>query len=210
MTDPLALSVRAAGSAPPPEPAPPAFYLDLASPECYLACERILALMPVPVEWIPIHLAPAAPDDAERQRIAAIAAGRHVQPVRWPPPFDAEFANLTAMYAKSIGRAVAFGQASLRQAYAGGRDLSVTDNVLIAASACEMHPAAILKTVNETRGPRRALEAATATARARGVQRTPAVWIPPVPADAGAAGRVLHGDAALEDAAALLSEHAAG
>jgi 2-hydroxychromene-2-carboxylate isomerase len=190
------------------EPPPPTFYLDLASPECYLACERILALMPVPVEWVPIHLAPPPLPEAERERIAQLAGERHVQPVRWPPPFDGELANLTATFAKSIGRSVAFAQAALRQAYAGGRDLSITDHVLIAASACEMHPTAILKAVNETRGPRRALEAATATARARGVQSTPAVWIPPAPGDAEPAGRVLHGDARLEDAAALLGERA--
>ncbi|MCW3040256.1 MAG: 2-hydroxychromene-2-carboxylate isomerase-like protein [Solirubrobacterales bacterium] len=165
--------------------------------------------MPVAVEWIPVHLQPGPPDAAARERIAQLADERHVQAVRWPPPFDAEFANLTATYAKSIGRAVAFAQAALRQAYAGGRDLSVTDNVLIAASACEMHPNAILKTA-PTRGPRRALEAATALARARGVEGTPAFWIPPAGASAGeTGGRVLHGDAALEDAAALLGEHAA-
>ena len=32
----------------------PAFYLDVAVPEAYLAAERILSLMPVPCEWIPV------------------------------------------------------------------------------------------------------------------------------------------------------------
>ncbi|WP_354699966.1 hypothetical protein DSM112329_00224 [Paraconexibacter sp. AEG42_29] len=186
----------------------PAFYVDFASPECYLACERILSLMPVPVEWIPVQLSPEPLPDAERTRLADLADARHIQPIRWPPPFDADFVTLTATYAKSIGRAVAFVQAALRQAYAGGRDLSVQDHVLIAASACEMHPTAILKTV-QTRGPRRTLDRAIATAAERGVQRTPAIWVPPpAGSPAAAAGRVLHGDAALEDAAALLAEHA--
>jgi 2-hydroxychromene-2-carboxylate isomerase len=207
MSGALPISVHGAGGpAGAAEPALPAFYLDLASPECYLACERILPLMPVAVEWIPIHLQPAPPSDEDREWIARTALERNLQKVRWPPPFDAEFANLTATYAKSIGRVVAFTQAAIRQAYAGGRDLSLQDNVLIAASACEMHPAAILKTV-PSRAPRRTLEQATQTARERGVASTPAVWIPD-PGGAATAGRVLHGDSRLEDAAALLAEHA--
>jgi hypothetical protein len=51
----------------------------------------------------------------------------------------------------------------MRQAFAGGRDLSVTDNVLIAAAACELHPRALLKGV-ELRSVREALDAATAEA----------------------------------------------
>jgi 2-hydroxychromene-2-carboxylate isomerase len=201
----LPVSVHAAGGAAQAgEPVLPAFYLDLASPECYLVAERILTVMPVAVEWIPVHLQPAPVGEGERARLEALAAERHIQAIRWPPPFDAELANLTATYAKSIGRAVAFAQAALRQAYAGGRDLSVPDNVLIAASACEMHPTAILKTA-PSRGPRRALEQATATARERGVRSTPAIWVPPMDGEP-AAGHVLHGDARLEDAAALLGE----
>ena len=50
-----------------------------------------------------------------------------------------------ATYAKSIGRTVPFAQAAFRQAFAGGRSLAEIDNVLIAAAACEMHPAAVLK-----------------------------------------------------------------
>lgn len=195
--------VAAGGGASPGEAAHPVFYLDLASPECYLTAERILPLVPVAVEWTPVHLSPSPVSETDRERIAALALERGNQAIRWPPPFDAEFANLTATYAKSIGRVVAFVQAALRQAYAGGRDLAITDNVLIAASACEMHPRAILKTA-PSRGPRRALDEATATARARGIERTPAFWVPP--AEGTGTGRVLHGDAALEDAAALLGE----
>lgn len=204
MTDGPALTVVEAGGDD-AAGAMPAVYLDLASPECYLAAERLLALMPVAVEWIPVHLGSPGLEEDERAQLAAVAAARHIQPLRFPPDFDAELGNLTWTYAKSIGRAVAFGQAALRQAYAGGRDLSVTDNVLIAASACEMHPAAILKAVG-SKGPRRSLEQATALARSRGVARTPAVWVPPAAAGGAAGGRVLHGDAALDDAAALLAE----
>ena len=50
-----------------------------------------------------------------------------------------------ATYAKSIGRTVPFVQAAFRQAFAGGHSLEDPDFVLIAAAACEMHPAAVLK-----------------------------------------------------------------
>jgi len=37
-----------------PVDAGPAFYVDFAVPEAYLAAERILSLMPAPCEWIPV------------------------------------------------------------------------------------------------------------------------------------------------------------
>src|SRR6266496_3676317 len=121
----------------------PAFFFDLASPAAYLAEERDIAL-------------------AEIERAAA---GHGLQPLRWPDPFpfDSLFAMRVATYAKQIGRTVAFAQAAFRQAYAGGRSLAEPDNVVIAAAACEMHPAAVMKAA-ELRGVRAALDAATARA----------------------------------------------
>jgi 2-hydroxychromene-2-carboxylate isomerase len=179
------------------EVARPVLYLDVGHPESLLAAERALQLMPVATEWIPIHLGP--PERVDLAALARTAAARGLQPLKASPclPFDAEAANLAATFAKSTGRAVAFLQAALRQAYAGGRDLSVLDNVVIAGSACELHPRSLLKAL-ETRGTRRTLEAATALARARGVTRAPAVV---------ALGRCFEGDAGLDDAAALLREH---
>ena len=176
-------------------PAPHAvLYLDLAQPESLLAAERALQVMPVATEWIPVDLGP--PGDVDGEALARTAAARGLQPLRRAPsfPFDARAANLAATYAKSTGRAVAFLQAALRQAYAGGRDLSVADNVLVAGSACELHPRALLKAL-ETAGTRRALDTASVLARERGVRRAPAVW---------ACGRVFHGDAGLDAAAAAL------
>lgn len=172
-------------------------YLDVGHPESLLAAERALQVMPVATEWIPVHLGP--PDDIDLDALGRIAAERGLQPLKAPPrvPFDAEAANLAATFAKSTGRTVAFLQAALRQAYAGGRDLSVLDNVLIAGSACELHPRSVLKAL-ETRGTRRALQAATTLARERGVTRAPAVF---------ALGRCFAGDAGLDDAAALLRDN---
>jgi 2-hydroxychromene-2-carboxylate isomerase len=98
---------------------------------------------------------------------------------------------LAATYARSIGRGVAFSLAAFRQAFAAGRDLSERDNVLIAAAACEMHPAAVIRGA-ELRGTREKLEAAGARARADGVRSLPAVVID---------GQVLHGERAVPVAA---------
>ena len=73
---------------------------------------------------------------AARARPAAAALARSF-------PVRQRFAMRVATYAKSIGKVVAFTQAAFRQAFAGGRPLDATDNVLIAAAACEMHPLAV-------------------------------------------------------------------
>ena len=191
------------------EPAPeahPAFYFDLASPEAYLSAERILQLMPVATEWIPVLARdlPGTPPAPDRDAIARVVEERGMQALRWPDPlpFDSELGMLAATYAKQIGRTVAFTLAAFRQAYAAGRPMSEPDNVVIAGSACEMHPSALLKGC-ALRGTRSTLDAATALAGARGVRRVPAVWVP----DSGptAPGTVFHGDDGLERAAALLA-----
>ncbi len=189
--------------------APAAFYFDLRSPEAYLAAERVLQTLPVAAEWIPVLSAglPAADSlegfrcETDREaffdRIARTAARRGLQPVRWPDPFpfDSAFAMRAATYARQIGRTVPFALAAFRQAFAGGRDLSVPDNVLIAAAACEMHPAAVLRGAALQSIATR-LDEATALAAARGVRDVPAVWLP--------AGKVFLGDDALEHAAAAM------
>lgn len=180
-----------------PEPERAAFYFDFTSPDAYLAAERVIQTLPFVAEWIPIR-APRAWDDgfrcAEERDIARleverVAASRQLQALRWPPAFDSELALRAATYAKQIGRVVAFGLAAFRQAYAGGADLGDTDVVLIAASACEMHPRAVLQAIErDTVG--RVLDAATELAVARGVRACPTVWTP--------GGDLLEGDAALD------------
>lgn len=188
---------------------PAAFYFDLSRPEAYLAAERVLHVLPLRAEWIPVLAAglPGADTlegwrcesdrEAYLERIARTAQRRGLQPLRWPQPFpcDGAFAMRVATYAKQIGRTVPFALAAFRQAFAGGRDLAVPDNVLIAAAACEMHPAAVLKGAG-LRSIADRLDGATALAAARGVRDVPAVWL--------AGGGVHHGDEALEAAAAAL------
>jgi 2-hydroxychromene-2-carboxylate isomerase len=188
----------------------PAFYFDLASPEAYLAAERVLQLLPVAAEWIPIRAAnlPGADTlegfrcetdrEAFFERIARTAERRGLQPLRWPDPFpsDSAFAMRVATYAKQIGRTVPFALAAFRQAFAGGRDLGAPDNVLIAAAACEMHPNAVMKGAG-LRSVAARLDDATALAARRGVRDVPAVWLP--------GGEVFLGDEALERAARALA-----
>ncbi len=190
---------------------PPAtFYFDLSSPEAYLAAERILGLLPRAAEWQPV-LAAGLPggepfgafrcreeQEIFRSEIARRARQLELQPVRWPDPFpfDSTLAMRVATYAKSIGRAVPFAQAAFRQAFAGGHSLGETDHVLIAAAACEMHPAAVLGGAG-LRSVERELAAATADAASAGIIEVPAIRV---------GERVFAGERAIEDAAAHMSD----
>ena len=95
-----------------------------------------------------------------RAGIERRAAAAGLQPLRWPAthPADTAWAMLAATYAAGIGRVVAFSLAAFRQAFAAGRDLGQRDSVLIAAAACELHPAALTKGA-ELAATRRRLEA---------------------------------------------------
>jgi 2-hydroxychromene-2-carboxylate isomerase len=189
-------------------PEQPIFYYDLASPEAYLVAERSAAVLGEVPEWQPVRLAGlragevgpfrcAAEVDAYREDVGRRVAAHGLQPLRWPDPFpaDTEWAMLVATYAKQIGRAVAFSLAAFRQAFAGGRDLGDPDTVMLAAAACEMHPAAIEKGAGLA-SIRRRLDEATAAAAAAGVVDVPAVRV---------GDRVFHGDRELEAAAQVLA-----
>jgi len=181
-----------------------AFYYDVGSPDAYLAAERVVGVLGTVPEFVPVRIGGpggfrcAEEETIYRSDIERRAAAYGLMPVRWPPEFpaDTEWAMLVATYAKQTGRVVAYSLAAFRQAFAGGRDLSDRDNVLIAAAACEMHPAAVTKAAG-LRSIAERLERATAEAAAAGVLDVPAV----VTAD----GRVFHGDRELEAAAGALA-----
>jgi 2-hydroxychromene-2-carboxylate isomerase len=189
-------------------PEQPIFYYDLASPEAYLSGERCADVLGTVPEWQPVllsglragELGPfrcAAEVDAYREDIERRAVLAGIQPLRWPDPFppDSEWAMLVATFAKQIGRAVAFSLAAFRQAFAAGRDLGDPDTVMLAAAACEMHPAAIEKGAGRE-SMRRRLQEATEDAADAGVHEVPAVRV---------GDRVFHGDRELEAAAAVLA-----
>src|SRR5215212_8461315 len=166
------------------------FFYDLASPDAYLAAERVMHVLGerdlIP-EWVPVRLGGLAAggvgafrraeeEAIYRADIEERARRYDLQALRWPDPFpsDTEWAMLAATYAKQIGRGVAFSLAAFRQAFAAGRDLSEQENVLIAAAACELHPAALTKGAQLGSIAKR-LEEATAGAVAAGVLDVPAV-----------------------------------
>jgi 2-hydroxychromene-2-carboxylate isomerase len=154
----------------------PVFYYDLGSPQCYLVAETIMAALPVVPEWEPVLA--SGPAEIAREHIAEQAAELGLQPIRWPTnwPPATEAAMLAATYAKQIGRAVAFSLAAFRQTFAGGRDLSDENTILIAGAACEMHPTALRKGI-ELRSTHSALTSATRRARDAGVTTLPAIQI---------------------------------
>jgi 2-hydroxychromene-2-carboxylate isomerase len=182
---------------------PVAFYYDLASPDAYLAAERVVHVLGTVPEFVPVQIGSvggfrcAEEEAIYRADVERRASARELLPVRWPDPFPAEtdWAMLVATYAKQTGRVVAYSLAAFRQAFAAGRDLGERDWVLVAAAAAEMHPAAVIKSA-ELRGTRRRLDEATAAARAAGVRDVPAVRV----GDA-----VFHGDEALEAAAGAIA-----
>jgi 2-hydroxychromene-2-carboxylate isomerase len=187
-----------------------AFYFDLASPLAYLAAERVLHELGVAAEWRGVlarELPGPDPFEAFRceldregalEQLERRAAALGLQPLRWPEPFpfDSALAMRVATYARSIGRTVPFAQAAFRQAFAGGHSLADPDFVLIAAAACEMHPAAVLKAA-ERSAVAEQLTAATAAANAVGVVEVPAIALGEL---------IFQGERALEDAVEHLHE----
>jgi 2-hydroxychromene-2-carboxylate isomerase len=178
--------------------AQPIFFYELSSPECYLAAERMTEL-PVFPEWEPVlgaHVGaePAATDPDEFARRISQA---ELQPLRWPTPWppNSERAMLAATYAKHIGRVVSFSLAAFRQVFAGGRDLGDDSTVLLAAAACEMHPAAVLKGIG-LRSVRNGLRSSGERALAAGVRSLPAIAVD---------GELFYGERALDDAGAALA-----
>ncbi len=187
----------------------PVFYYDLGSPYAYLAAERVNQVLPVVPIWQPILLggiwaqAGGGSWSQTEQRgkgmaeVERRACDYGLQPIRWPDPWPTStlIAMRAATYCQQIGRGVAFSLAAFRQAFAGARDLSVADNVFIAAAACELHPNAVLKGI-ESRATKDRLKAATAEAYERGVRGVPTVAV---------GGELFWGDDRLEDAAVALA-----
>jgi 2-hydroxychromene-2-carboxylate isomerase len=190
------------------QPDQPVFYYDLGSPYAYLAAERIHGVLPVVPVWQPILLGGIwqrtggrswATTDARGEGMAEVerrARDYGLMPLRWPDPWPGNYlaAMRAATFAQQIGRTVAFALAAFRQAFAGGRDLSEVDNVVIAAAACELHPKALLQAI-ETQSVKDRLKQATAEAYERGVRGVPSVAV---------GDEVFWGDDRLEEAAAAL------
>jgi 2-hydroxychromene-2-carboxylate isomerase len=189
------------------------FYFDLGSPYAYLTAERISGLFTAAgleqPEWQPILLgglfrtferdswANGPGREEGMVEVERRAATYGLAPIVWPEPWPGNtlFAMRVATFAKQTGRSVSFALAGFRQAFAAGRDLSLPDNVLIAAAACELHPNALLKAV-ETKGVKNALREATDRAAELGVFGVPSLVVD---------GEVFWGDDQVEEAVSAAS-----
>ncbi len=189
------------------------FYFDLGSPYAWLTAERISGLFTdaelEQPEWQPILLGGLfrrfsrdswgnGPGREEgmaeiERRAASYGLPRVAWPEPWPP--DGLFAMRAATFAKQTGRTVSFALAAFRQAFAAGRDLGDHDNVLIAAAACELHPAAVLKAAG-TEAVKGALREATDRAADLGVIGVPSLLV---------GEEVFWGDDRVEEAVAAAS-----
>ena len=190
---------------------PAVFYYDLGSPYAYLAAERLTQVLPEIPVWQPILRGGIwketggrswAVTDGREAGVAEIerrAADYGLMPIRWPEgwPNNTLNAMRVAVWAQQIGRTVAFSLAAFRQAFAGGKDLSDMDYVLMAAAACELHPNAVLKAI-ETQSVKDRLREVTQEAYERGVRGVPTVAV---------GDELFWGDDRLEDAAAALARH---
>ena len=187
----------------------PVFYYDLGSPYAYLAAERLTRVLPEMPVWQPILLGGIwketggqswAVTDQREEGMAEVerrAAEYDLMPIRWPEgwPNNTLNAMRVAVWAQQIGRTVAFSLAAFRQAFAGGKDLSDIDYVLMAAAACELHPNAVLKAV-ETQSVKDRLREVTSEAYERGVRGVPTLAV---------GDELFWGDDRLEEAAAAMA-----
>jgi 2-hydroxychromene-2-carboxylate isomerase len=187
----------------------PVFYYDLGSPFAYLAAERLTQVLPEMPVWQPILLGGIwketggrswAVTEAREEGMAEVerrAAEYELMPIRWPDgwPNNTLSAMRAAVWAQQLGRTVAFSLAAFRQAFAGGKDLSDPDYVLMAAAACELHPNAVLKAL-ETQSVKDRLREVTKEAFDRGVRGVPTVAV---------GDELFWGDDRLEDAAAAVA-----
>lgn len=186
-------------------PANIAFYYDFASPESYLALERLAkSLAAFAPELIPVRAADLDPlphpdDAARRANIETVAETSDVLPLVWPadfPDLDTTDAVRAATYAKSIGKVAVFSLSLFRQIYAAGQDPASVNTIYLAGAASEIHPRAIDQALSRERVGEQA-DAATTAARAAGVTSVPALRI---------GQRLLVGPALLQDAAAVMRQ----
>jgi 2-hydroxychromene-2-carboxylate isomerase len=189
----------------------PVFYYDLGSPYAYLAAERLTRVLPEMPVWQPILLggiwketggrswAVTGARDEGMAEVERRAAEYDLMPIRWPEgwPNNTLNAMRVAVWAQQIGRTVAFSLAAFRQAFAGGKDLSDIDYVLMAAAACELHPNAVLKAI-DTQSVKDRLREVTSDAYERGVRGVPTIAV---------GDELFWGDDRLEDVAAAMTRH---
>lgn len=183
----------------------PTFYYDLGSPYAWLAAERIDALFPGGIEWVPVLLggifrttgrsswARTERRAAGMAEIEARAASRGLPAPRWPDPWpnDGLKAMRAATYADAEGRGRAFALAAFRLHFTEGRPLSDDRGIADAATRAGLDPQVTLAATDDPAVKDRLREATNRALRA-GVTGIPSTVV---------GGNVHWGDDALEFAA---------
>ncbi len=134
-------------------PTPPfIFFYDIGSAYAWVIGERIAKCLPE-AEWQPV-LQPDVDDgplwDGDTEQIYDLVQKFGLLRPRFDDDqlhktiADTRKMMLAAVYAKSIGRTVAFSLAAMRQVFNAAKPVDSVDTVLFAAAACEMHPRAVL------------------------------------------------------------------
>jgi 2-hydroxychromene-2-carboxylate isomerase len=185
------------------------FYFDVGSPYAYLAAERVDRVLPGPVQWQPVLLGGlfkltgrstwALGDYRRRQRgmaeIERRARDYGLPPIMWPDPWPTDYlaAMRVVTYAFRVGRGREFVARAFADAFARGRDLSISAHIIDAASRAGLDRG---EAEEATRDPeiKTALREATEAAHARGVFGVPTVavggWNVSAAPDGGALGNV--------------------
>jgi 2-hydroxychromene-2-carboxylate isomerase len=187
------------------------FYFDLGSPFAYLAAERLHDVLGEPVDWQPISLGAlfkltgrsswGLGDPPRRAAGMADVEGRAqrygLPPIHWPDPWPGNYllAMRAATFADRAGSGPEFALYSLRSAFREGRDLSIPEHVLAAASEVGLDPDEVRRATEDPE-IKLALRESTDTAQRRGVFGVPTI---------AAAGELFWGDDRLEDAATHLA-----
>lgn len=130
---------------------PVTFYFDPASPEAYLAAERVDRAGPA-VTWVPagaLGVAAPAAQEARRRTIAARAAALRL-PLVWPDPSPGPVRAIrVATLAAEHGALPAFALAAGRLAYCGGYDLDDPEILAEAAAAAGLGVDAVLRAAGD-------------------------------------------------------------
>jgi 2-hydroxychromene-2-carboxylate isomerase len=180
------------------------FFYDVACPFSYLVAERIERVLGE-VEWVP---APAVGLDGgdrwmrfEATLERAESQAKQVRlPLVWPDRFPANtrHALRAAAYAAEHGAGAGFALAATRLAFCGGFDLEDPEILSVAAAAAGLPTDGCLAAARDPSrdGP---LWATARGLHRRGIRHMPAIRL---------GRRLLEGERALEQGAALLAAHA--
>lgn len=187
------------------------FYFDLGSPYAYLTASRIDAVLGQPADWRPISLGALfkladrsswSLGDPQRRRDGIAEVERRARayglpPLSWPQPWPGNYlmAMRAATYAQRVGRLREFAESAFRGGFQQGRDLSIPENVLAAASDAGLDPQAVERAVADPE-IKFALRQATDEAHRLGVIGVPTLSV---------GGELFWGDDRLEQAAARLA-----